>query len=83
MIYLAKLSDKEQIKMKRYGQVIKVDEKNKELYIDYHKKVPKEIKDLIHECNMRNYSIFIKDDLLFAYFEYVGNDFEADSELSN
>lgn len=64
--------------MKRYGQVIKVDEKNKELYIDYHKKVPKEIKDLIHQCNMRNYNIFIKDDLLFAYFEYVGNDFEAD-----
>lgn len=66
------------LRMKRFGQVIKVDEKNKDLYIKYHQNVPQAVQDLIHECNMRNYSIFIKDDLLFAYFEYVGDDFEGD-----
>ena len=33
---------------------------------------------MIRECNIRNYSIFHKDGLLFAYFEYVGDDFDAD-----
>ena len=32
----------------------------------------------ITECNIRNYSIFHKDGLLFAYMEYIGNDFDAD-----
>ena len=32
---------------------------------------------IIRQCNIRNYSIFHKDYLLFAYFEYVGDDFAA------
>jgi L-rhamnose mutarotase len=32
----------------------------------------------IAKSNIRNYSIFRMGDLLFSYFEYVGNDFEAD-----
>lgn len=34
--------------------------------------------DMIHACNIRNYSIFIEDDVVFAYFEYVGSDYAAD-----
>ncbi len=34
--------------------------------------------DMIQECNMRNYSIFIEADLVFGYFEYIGTDYEAD-----
>jgi L-rhamnose mutarotase len=33
---------------------------------------------MIKKCNIRNYSIFHKDDMLYAYFEYTGTDFEAD-----
>ena len=29
-------------------------------------------------CNITNYSIYLKDDFLFSYFEYTGDDFEAD-----
>lgn len=36
--------------------------------------------DTIHQCNLRNYSIFIQDDLVFGYFEYVGEDYNADME---
>lgn len=32
----------------------------------------------ISDCNMRNYSIFIKDDLVFGYFEYIGDDYGVD-----
>ncbi|MBV8478104.1 MAG: L-rhamnose mutarotase, partial [Acidobacteria bacterium] len=28
--------------------------------------------------NIRNYSIYLKEDLLFGYLEYHGNDFTAD-----
>ena len=35
---------------------------------------------LIHDCNLQNYSIFIEDDVVFGYFEYVGEDYEADME---
>lgn len=35
----------------------------------------------IADCNIRNYSIYLKEpeNLLFAYFEYHGTDFAADS----
>ena len=34
----------------------------------------------IAECNIRNYSIYLHDGLLFAYYEYIGNDFSADMQ---
>jgi len=49
-----------------------------EEYKKYHADVWPEILDMIRECNIRNYSIFYKDGLLFAHLEYVGDDFDAD-----
>jgi L-rhamnose mutarotase len=49
-----------------------------EEYKAYHARVWPDILEKITECNIRNYSIFHKDGLLFAYFEYTGRDFEAD-----
>ena len=66
--------------MKRYGQVIGVKPDKIEEYKKWHAKVWPEILDMITLCNIRNYSIFLKDNLLFAYFEYIGEDFEADME---
>jgi L-rhamnose mutarotase len=37
-----------------------------------------EVLDKIRDSNIRNYSIFHKNGLLFAYFEYTGTDFAAD-----
>ena len=39
-----------------------------------------EVLDMIGECNIRNYSIYHKDGYLFSYFEYHGEDFDADME---
>ena len=64
--------------MKRYGQVIGLRPGRLEEYARYHASVWPEVLKMIHECNIRNYSIFFKDDTLFAYFEYVGQDFDAD-----
>lgn len=34
--------------------------------------------EAIKKSNIKNYSIYFKDDLLFSYFEYVGDDYDAD-----
>jgi len=64
--------------MKRYGQIIGVKQEKLEEYKKYHAAVWPEVLEMIRLCNIRNYSIFYKDGMLYAYFEYVGNDFEAD-----
>jgi len=66
--------------MKRYGQVIKIKPEKLKEYKAYHKNVWPEVLETTRKCNIRNYSIFHKDGYLFAYFEYVGDDFEADME---
>lgn len=64
--------------MKRYGQVIRVKPETLAEYKRYHADVWPGVLAKIYECNMRNYSIYLKDGFLFAYFEYVGDDYEAD-----
>ena len=64
--------------MERHGQVLRVKPDKIEEYVAYHANVWPEILDMIRQCNIRNYSIYLKDGYLFAYFEYVGQDFEAD-----
>jgi len=64
--------------MKRFGQIIGVKPEHFESYKKYHAAVWPEILEMISKCNIRNYSIFHKDGMLFAYMEYTGNDFEGD-----
>jgi L-rhamnose mutarotase len=65
--------------MKRYGSVIKVRLEKLEEYKKLHASPWPEINSMIKECNIRNYSIYYKDGFLFSYFEYVGEDYEADT----
>jgi L-rhamnose mutarotase len=64
--------------MKRYGSVITVRPESLEAYRKYHAAVWPEVLAMIWRCNIRNYSIYLKDDLLFGYFEYHGADYAAD-----
>ena len=64
--------------MKRYGSLIGVRPETIESYKKYHAAVWPEILHMIGKCNIRNYSIYLKDNLLFAYFEYHGSDFKSD-----
>lgn len=62
----------------RYGSVIKVKPEKLKEYKDLHVNPWPEINRMISSCNIRNYSIFYKDGYLFSYFEYTGEDFQAD-----
>jgi L-rhamnose mutarotase len=64
--------------MKRYGSVIRVRPESLDAYKRYHAAVWPEVLDMIRKSNIRNYSIYLKDDLLFGYFEYHGSDYAAD-----
>ena len=64
--------------MRRYAQIIQLRPENREEYIRYHAEVWPGVLAQIERSNIRNYSIFLHGDLLFAYFEYHGTDFAAD-----
>ncbi len=64
--------------MQRIGQVIGVRPEAIDAYERIHREVWPEVLATIHDCNIRNYSIFRLDNTLFAYFEYIGYDYAAD-----
>ncbi len=64
--------------MKRYGTILRLKPGAEKTYREYHRAVWPEVLQMIANCNIRNYSIYLKDDLLFGYFEYHGVDFHAD-----
>ena len=64
--------------MQRIGSVINIKSEKIEEYKRYHKSVWPWVLRKIRECNIRNYSIFLKDNNLFSYFEYMGEDYKAD-----
>ncbi|GAG17982.1 unnamed protein product [marine sediment metagenome] len=64
--------------MERYGMIIGVKLEKLEEYKRLHAAVWPGVLDMIRKCNIRNYSIYYKDGFLFSYFEYVGDDYQAD-----
>ncbi len=64
--------------MVRYGQVIKVRPEKEAYYKELHAAPWQGILDMIHACNIRNYSIYLRDGYLFSYYEYIGDNYEAD-----
>lgn len=64
--------------MQRYGMVIRVRPELEDAYVHLHANTWPEVLRKISDCNMRNYTIFMRDGYLFAYYEYVGDDYEAD-----
>ena len=63
-----------------FGQIGKLKDEKIQEYKDLHMNPWPEVLQTIKECNITNYSIFLHDDLVFAYFEYVGEDYTKDME---
>jgi len=66
--------------MQRYGSLIKVKPDRLEEYKKCHVAVWPGVLQKITECNIRNYSIYYKDGMLFSYFEYIGENYQEDME---
>ena len=72
-----------QQKVQRYGSVIGLRPEKIEEYKELHADVWPDVLRMIKQCNIRNYSIYLGElekgkYYLFGYFEYTGDDFEAD-----
>ena len=64
--------------MRRFCQRAWLKEDKVEDYRRLHAAVWPSVLQVIEECNIRNYSIALFGTLAVAYFEYVGDDYEAD-----
>ncbi|MET0596709.1 MAG: L-rhamnose mutarotase [Mesorhizobium sp.] len=67
--------------MQRMGMVIGLKPERIAEYKRLHAAVWPEVLEMITACDIRNYSIFLKEpeNLLFGYWEYHGTDFAADA----
>ena len=68
--------------MQRMGFILGIKAEAIAEYKRIHAAVWPDVLATIAKCNIKNYSIFLKEpeNLLFAYFEYHGTDFAADSD---
>lgn len=64
--------------MKRIGSLIKLRPEYEERYIILHKHTFPDVLNRIRKSNIRNYSIFLKECMLFSHYEYIGTDYEGD-----
>ena len=66
--------------MQRIAQIIQLKPEVIDEYKRIHAEVWPGVLAMIATCNIKNYSIFLREpeNLLFAYFEYHGEDLKAD-----
>ena len=67
--------------MKRFGQNLGIRPECIDEYRRYHARIWPEIEAAIREAGIRNYSIFLRGNQLFAYYEYVGTEQEYDTRM--
>ena len=68
---------------KRYGMIIGLKPEKIAYYKELHAATWPKVLKMIEQCHIRNYSIFLREiepgkHYLFSYFEYTGDDYEAD-----
>ena len=64
--------------MKRVASVIGLPPENREEYERYHAAVWPTVLARLTASHIHNYSIYRHGDVLFSYFEYTGDDYDAD-----
>ena len=64
----------------RFGMVARLRAEKRAEYLELHSAVWSGVASTITECGIRNFSIFVTGDVIFGYYEYVGDDFEGDQE---
>jgi L-rhamnose mutarotase len=62
----------------RHALVVGVRPEKRDEYLRLHATVWPGVEQTLRDCNVQNYSIFVFGDVLFAYYEYVGDDHAAD-----
>jgi L-rhamnose mutarotase len=64
--------------MQRIASVIRLRPEKEDEYRALHEAVWPSVLATLRAANVTNYSIFLRDGLLFSYLEYTGDDYAAD-----
>jgi L-rhamnose mutarotase len=64
--------------MQRFGSVVRLRPEKAAEYLALHADVWPGVLAALRRAHVSNYSIFLRDGLLFSYLEYTGTDYEAD-----
>ena len=64
--------------MRRVIQLSELKPEKADEYIRLHAEPWPELLELISSCNIHHYSISIRGNTLYTYFEYTGEDYDAD-----
>jgi L-rhamnose mutarotase len=61
-----------------FGQLGRLKREKIDEYVELHASTWPGVLQTITVCHLQNYSIFLHDDLVFGYYEYTGDDYDAD-----
>ncbi len=64
--------------LQRFGMVARLVPELREEYLELHRSVWPQVEAMITECGIRNFTIFVRGEVIVGYYEYVGDDYEAD-----
>ncbi|MFS0733907.1 L-rhamnose mutarotase [Microbacterium sp. 1P10UB] len=64
--------------MLRVAMVCRMVPEKREEYLALHRAVWPGVEQTLRDGNIRNFTIFVRGDVLFGYYEYVGDDLAAD-----
>ena len=64
--------------IKRYAMAVRLKDEKKNFYLKNHQNVWPEVLKELKKIKIKNYSIFLKEDFMFGYLEYEGNNFDED-----
>jgi L-rhamnose mutarotase len=67
-----------ELPIRRVASVIRLRPEHEAEYRRLHADAWPSVLAMLRAANVTNYSIFLRDGLLFSYLEYVGEDYEAD-----
>ncbi|MBM7789059.1 L-rhamnose mutarotase [Tenggerimyces flavus] len=67
--------------MQRIASVIRLRPEKEAEYRELHAAVWPSVQAMLKQIHVGNYSIFLRDGVLFSYLEYSGDDWAADSAL--
>ena len=64
--------------VKRYAMAVRLKDDKKDFYLKNHQNVWPEVLSELKKIKVKNYSIFLKEDFMFGYLEYEGDNFDQD-----
>lgn len=64
--------------LQRFGMIARLRPEKREQYLRLHGSVWPEVEAMITDSGIRNFTIFAMDEVIVGYYEYIGEDYEAD-----